>query len=163
MFVEFEGRVSRANKKLLQEAACFFAHQLMDPRMVRDIRLDICVSKKHTTMGECIDEDNTRSPRYFTINLRNRPEDCSLIRTLAHEMVHVKQHAKNQLRCGPQVFSRGKYIPTSKWNGSVWRPRSKECDYFDSPWEIEAYGLEESLCHKWDTRNDKTKPWYIGK
>lgn len=161
MIIEFEGRVSKANKKLVTEAAIFFANILMDPRMVKGLRLDICISTKHATMGECVDEDGTRSPRYFTLNLRNRSTDDSLVRTLAHEMVHVKQHARNELRHGPMMYARGGYVPTSKWNGEVWLPKGKQCDYYDAPWEIEAYGLEGALVHKWETRKDKTKPWCI--
>jgi hypothetical protein len=33
--------------------------------------------------------------------------------------------------------------------GEVWKAKRKEDDYFDSPWEIEAYGREVGLYAKW--------------
>jgi hypothetical protein len=33
--------------------------------------------------------------------------------------------------------------------GKVWKPNGKEDHYFDSPWEIEAFGREVGLYQKW--------------
>ena len=87
----------RAEKAKLIAAAEFFAAKLMDPRMVRNITLDIEVYKNLDVEGECVDEDGTRNPRFFTISLKSNEID-EMIKTLAHEMVHVKQHAKNELQ-----------------------------------------------------------------
>jgi hypothetical protein len=140
------------NKKVsaeLREAAEFFADILMDPRMVRNLMIDIERDKKSDVQGECIDEDGTRNPRWFTINLRGAADDDDLVKTLAHEMVHVKQHAKNELRSGVMVATKGGLAMRSKWMGKIWKPRRKEDAYFDAPWEIEAYGKEVGLYQKW--------------
>ena len=166
MNINISGKSNKLSKKESRQILLWAADRLMGERLSKNVEVNLVFKnmKHEPASGYCWPEDfGERYNRIFCIEVNTNKTRRNQIRTLLHEMVHVKQHAKNQLRCGPQVFSRGKYIPTSKWNGSVWRPRSKECDYFDSPWEIEAYGLEESLCHKWDTRNDKTKPWYIGK
>ncbi len=55
----------------------------------------------------------------------------SLIRTLCHEMVHVKQGVKNELT----YTHNDKYC--RRWKGVEY---TTEC-----PWEIEAYELEEDL------------------
>ncbi len=47
----------RKEKALLKEAAEFFANQLMDPRMARNITLDIEVYNYLDVEGECVDED----------------------------------------------------------------------------------------------------------
>jgi hypothetical protein len=138
----------RKEKKLLEEAARFFAAQLMDPRMVRNITLDIEVYNNLEVEGECVDEDGTRNPRWFTIGLKNQ-DIKEMIKVLGHEMVHVKQHAKNELQTGHAVAARGGLKIYSKWMGQIWKPKGKEHDYFDSPWEIEAYGREVGLYHKW--------------
>lgn len=60
----------------------------------------------------------------------------TLIKTLCHEMVHVKQGAKDEL---VETYT-GKY--QRLWKGV-------ECDIYkecsNSPWEVEAYKLEKEL------------------
>lgn len=141
----------RKEKALLKEAAEFFAHQLMDPRMVRNLIIDIEVRKNLDVQGECVDEEGTRNPRFFTIALRSQDLD-EMIKTLSHEMVHVKQYAKNELKSGVMVAARGGLKMSSKWMGEVWKPKGKEDHYYDAPWEIEAYGREVGLFAKWVNR-----------
>jgi hypothetical protein len=142
----------RKQKALLQEAAEFFAAQLMDPRMVRNLTLDIEVYKNLDVEGECVDEDGVRNPRWFTIGLKSQ-DIKNMIKTLGHEMVHVKQHAKNELQTGHAVAARGGIKIYSKWMGEIWKPKGKEDAYFDAPWEIEAYGREVGLYAKWVANN----------
>ncbi len=62
----------RGDKQKLVEAAQFFAAQLMDPRMVRNLTVDIEVRKDLDVEGECVDEDGVRNPRWFTIGLKSQ-------------------------------------------------------------------------------------------
>ena len=143
------------HKKLLIEASKFFADLLMDPRMVRNLNIEIEVRADLDVQGECIDEEGTRNPRWFTIGLRKQDLD-EMIKTLGHEMVHVKQHAKNELSGGHMIPTRGGLKMLSKWKGELWRPRGKEDAYYDSPWEIEAYGREVGLYQRyfqWKNKN----------
>lgn len=147
-----EVHVSGTNKRMaeeLTEAAEFFARQLMDPRMARNLSIDLEVETNLDVEGECVDEQGTKNPRWFTIRLKRNRNFGDMIKTLAHEMVHVKQHAKNELKIGIVVVSRGKLKMTSKWHGKIWKPKRNEDHYFDSPWEIESYGREVGLLHKW--------------
>ena len=139
----------------LEEAARFFANLLMDPRMVRNLEIDVEVEPGLDVMGECVNEDDTKNSRYFTIRLsRNHSDD--IIKTLAHEMVHVKQYAKNEL--GKQLrVSRGGLKITTQWQGNDWNPKRKEDAYFDAPWEIEAYGREVGLYAKWIQHKKEAK------
>jgi hypothetical protein len=139
----------RKEKALLKEAAEFFAAQLMDPRMVRKLTLDLEVRNNMRVDGECVDEDNIRNPRWFTIGLKYQEDVEEMIKILGHEMVHVKQHSKNELQNGHVVAARGGLKIYSKWMGEIWKPKGKEDAYFDAPWEIEAYGREVGLFAKW--------------
>lgn len=142
------------NKKLITQlkiATEFYARRLMHKKTVSNLTIDIEISKKHSEMGGCINEDATKRSRWFTIELRNQPDDDDIFRTLAHEMVHVKQYVKNEL--GEKLtVARGKndVSPKSTWNGVVWKPNSLEHPYFDSPWEIEAFGREIGLYYTWE-------------
>lgn len=141
------------NTKILEEAAEFFAAQLLHPRTAKCIELDLEIVDKLDVQGECISEDDCKNPRFFTIRLRKQKLD-EMIKTLGHEMVHVKQYAKNELSKQMRMTRRGLGIG-SKWHGEWWDPKGKEDDYWDSPWEIEAYGREVGLHHKWVAHKGK--------
>lgn len=142
------------NSDKLEQAARFFAAQLMDPRMVRKIRLDIEIERNLDVEGQCVSEDDHKSPRWFTIQLR-RQKIGEMIKTLAHEMVHVKQYAKNELGKEMALARGGKkgVRIVTRWQGDLWYPKAKEHDYYDAPWEIEAYGREVGLWAKWLAAN----------
>jgi len=57
--------------------------------------------------------------------------------TLAHEMVHVKQLAKGQM----------KFLPNEAriWKGKRY---SKKTKYLDMPWEIDAFSRQELLLRR---------------
>jgi hypothetical protein len=155
MQITITGMVGKRKEKAeLKEAAEFFAAQLMDPRMVRNLMLDIDVIDKLDVDGECVSEDDTRNPRWFTISLKRDADINEMIKVLGHEMVHVKQYAKNELGKELALARGGKGLKiTTRWQGKLWYPKSKEHAYFDCPWEIEAYGREIGLFYKWTARN----------
>lgn len=150
------------NADKLEEAARFFASQLLHTRTINKIELDIEIENKLDVEGECISEDDHKNPRYFTIRLRKQPLN-EMIRTLAHEMVHVKQYAKNELGKELAMARGGKGLRiVTRWQGEYWTPGTKEDEYWDAPWEIAAYGMEVGLHHKWASRHDPKMPWYVG-
>lgn len=63
----------------------------------------------------------------------------NLARTIAHEMVHVKQYATGKLRMETQ---RGKH--NFYWNGR----KSSVKEYYDMPWELQAFSQESILANK---------------
>ena len=159
MQISVEGFSKKKTDELV-EAVQFFAKQLMHGKMVNNLTIDIEKCHRLDVMGECINEDDTKNPRWFTINLRDSKDDEDIIKTLAHEMVHVKQYAKNELAKADQwvqyATARGKHrkkcVIKSVWMGEIWKPSTKENEYWDCPWEIEAYGREVGLYHKWVKR-----------
>lgn len=71
-----------------------------------------------------------------------------MIKTLAHEMVHVKQHVRNELGKKHVVLYRGGFDIQTEWCGEIWTPKKGEDPFYDSPWEVEAYGKEVGLTHR---------------
>lgn len=59
-----------------------------------------------------------------------------LVITVAHEMVHVKQYAKGQLKT---------YIKRNGKTGFKWCGKAYDAAYYDQPWELEAFGRERIL------------------
>lgn len=141
------------NADKLDEAARFFASQLLHARTVNKLELDIEILKTLDVEGECISEDDHKNPRYFTIRMKRAPIE-DMIKVLAHEMVHVKQYAKNELGKELAMARGGKGLRiATRWLGDLWSPKRKEDAYWDAPWEIEAYGREVGLYQKWFHRN----------
>jgi hypothetical protein len=74
-------------------------------------------------------------------------------------MVHLKQYAKSEMK--DKLYKR-KYV--TLWKGQIY----EDISYWDSPWEIEAYGLENSLVAKFliehdlfKTLNQKQETWFV--
>lgn len=79
------------------------------------------------------------SPSELMIALDSRLGIETLVTTLSHEFVHVKQHAKGQLVQKTTRSGKVKYT----WMGKSF----KGCNY-TSPWELEAYGRERILANE---------------
>lgn len=110
------------------EAAVGHAIQELMPRMkTLDIQLDI-VDIKSAATGFCMMTDDNRT---FEIEVDRKQGLLSLISTVLHEMVHVKQYARRE-------------IDGVRWQ---WRktPVSEDTAYADLPWEVEAYELQDTL------------------
>ena len=79
------------------------------------------------TYGECYDLDASPDSLYYTIRLDYSDSD-NIIRTLAHEMVHIKQFARGELRMLYTGYC-------AKWKGTKY---VDTVDYETCPWEVEA-------------------------
>lgn len=73
------------------------------------------------------------------LGLESRLSAPDICLTLAHEMVHVKQYAKGQLKQRPKRSGKVEHI----WMGKV----NKE-SYYDCPWELEAFSRERVLANE---------------
>ena len=125
------------NKKTIRElskAAEFFALCLMHTRTVKGIELDIEVVSNLEVQGYCVNEDDTKRSRFFTIQLR-KDDINDMIQTLAHEMIHVKQYVKNE-HLKRFATTKGGLKIESVWLGKVWRPTKGETHYYDSPGKL---------------------------
>jgi hypothetical protein len=152
MKVMVYGNVSDSLERKLTSAANFYAKVLLGEKLAKQIRVDIEVEleMENDNQGECFPEDENRNPRYFTIRLAKQKND-NMLRTLAHEMVHLKQYAKNQLSYKfKQNRTAKKANPTLEpiWEGKIWKPKKDQHHYWNAPWEMEAYALEPGLFYR---------------
>ena len=130
--------VSNDDAMILIHATEAYAKMLM-PRMVAHIAVCIDVKDRFEFNGECSwVESGTRFPRVFVITLKNM-RLREVLRTLAHEMVHVKQYARGELRDG--------HCGTTQWKDDYFPVKggSHGKGYWFSPWEVEAYGMEVGM------------------
>jgi len=144
--LEFEGyKLSEKQKALISKATAITLSNLVSKRMVNSLEITIDVTKnlykKTGHLGNCGLEDDAASPKFFTIELNYSGKQSFnvLISTLCHELVHVAQYAQRRMRClsGSYAVAWGK----EHYN-------TKEINYRDRPWEIEAYALEKEIYDK---------------
>lgn len=74
------------------------------------------------------------SKHELSIAVDSRLSIETLLITLAHEMIHAKQYALGQLKVGT--------------NGYIWLGKEYSTTYYESPWELQAFGLERVLANK---------------
>ena len=126
------GNVHPDLKDLVVDATYFFAKQLKIDRL----SLELNVRMYHSSMidseaeGYCL----ARSTRVFDIDV------CvytNLLKTLAHEMVHVRQWARKELSLDRTFWKKRKY--------------GSDYDYWTSPWEVEARKLQDTLVKAYET------------
>ena len=88
--------------------------------------------KEMEDMGCCYQlNDNNR---HFKITIKKGLSLFDLISTICHEMVHLKQYARKELRWCNKTSNR-------MWKKSVYN----DVSYDNQPWEREAYRLEKRL------------------
>lgn len=121
-------------------AMVFYGEKLMSKRMLAVIELRVVfvsrLEAEHNIVGDCGWEDDNLRPREFMIRLDAEMGRRKMLISLAHEMVHVKQYARGEMR---DMFR----CDSTKWKGEL--VNTKEVDYWDLPWEIDAHGREVGL------------------
>ena len=120
----------------------YAAKKLMHPNLVKHLKIHVIGNRcllKNTGCLAFVHSENESRHREFEIEIDTRVRKRSLLTALAHEMVHVKQYAKNELR--DVSYKKNSAI---SWQGKYYI----DVLYWDQPWEIEAYGLENGLVAK---------------
>ena len=88
--------------------------------------------------GWCTITDCAWRPRSFLIELHNRMSSEDYIITLLHELQHILQHVRGDLRDKRGIRC---------WKGLD----CSELDYENSPWELEAHLMEQVLYQEYLT------------
>lgn len=116
------------------DAMTYFANRLLSPQMQRNVGVRVVIRRTMPVLGITIIDDYNESglPRRFTIEMDGKQDNEEKLRTLAHEMVHIKQYCKKELN-----------EEMTKWKGQS--VDSDSMDYDDQPWEIEAHTLGDKL------------------
>ena len=127
-------------RKVVEQAAWYYAEKLMGKRLLGSLEITINLKKnlltKEGNEGSAIWEDDGYRSIQFIIELDTTLKNRNLLITLAHEMVHVKQWAKNEMY---------EYMEPHMVRFKGEKIHLEETDYWDYPWEIEAYGKQLGL------------------
>lgn len=145
-------------RALVWESANFCLKSLLrkQRQALRDLTVEIELVEdmfaNEGTKGDCTYSDDRDDPQEFEVRLDCSMNNLALLGTVAHEMVHIKQYVTGEMR------------DTGRWNVCIWQSKRidwKKLDYFEHPWEIEAYGREDGLVEKFVYAEgyEKTR-WY---
>jgi len=108
------------------------------PRHKLDITINHRGLLREGVFGYCTVEDCNYRPRSFLIELHTNLSEDLYYKTLLHELQHVLQHVRGDLR--------------DKHQKRLWKGIDcSEMDYEESPWEIEAHQMEEMLYQEYLT------------
>ena len=136
------GCPKKISLKSVREAAKFFTNHLMSTRLRKGISVRIVfISNFHEmtgNFGDCGPEYSDERPRNFLIRIDSAQSVKSILKTLAHELAHVKSYACGDLK--DYLYSN-----KLKWRGKLFSADDSDESYWLAPWEIEAHGYEYCL------------------
>ena len=131
---------NKAVREMITDASWFYAEKLMGKRLINNLELNINLKrnmfKDENTEGTAIWEDESYRPKEFTIELDSTCVIRNILITLAHEMVHIKQWAKGEMY---------EYAEPGKVRFMKTKYDMNDLNYWDFPWEIEAFGKQLGL------------------
>jgi len=111
------------------EHAVMISKRVLMPRM-GGLEIEVILDKNLEWHGLC----GMISTKEMTIELKKTDDYKEMVKTIIHEMVHVKQYARKELKQVTSDF----YI----WKNELVKA---EIGYENYPWEHEAYKLEELI------------------
>jgi len=137
---------SGKNKRAMVYSVADYCIKKLMPRLEDKLDIEITLiprlKEKEHTAGDCIWEDDTCiRPRSFSIRVDSTQGLQAMLETVCHELVHVKQYARGELK----DLARSNVC--CKWKGK--KINYDHQNYYDHPWEIEAHGRERGLFLRW--------------
>ena len=142
MILRTVGRPKRVPINLCKQAVRWYGRKLLGERLFDKLEISLEFDDSELSKnvyGFCDWNDDSTRARDFTITVNPNLGKRNMLIVIAHEMVHVKQYAKGELK---------DYVRASrvKFRGEIYNDR--EIDYWDYPWEIEAHGREKGLYYR---------------
>ena len=128
---------------------------------VKDLDKYISVDVDFTDLdveGHCIDAGDGE----FSIEIKKDLPMREKMIVLMHELVHMKQHIAGELEFGGIIIGKdGLKCKTTTWMGAEFDEEGT--DYFDRPWEIEAFGRQLGVFIRWVESIDEGhhKKWQV--
>lgn len=153
MKVYIRSKGTDINPNLVRYATNWFAHMLMSVQMCNNLEIRIIHKnfddRKVIAETEYNDEIESDIIRRFIIYINPFLPYHIYMTILAHEMVHVKQFAKGELKDSIR------WPELTKWKNEYIEESSHH--YYEYPWEIEAYGRSVGLYRRFRSHIKKNK------
>ena len=102
--IKIYGSAKKMEKREIKEASLFFCDHLLGRRLSKNVLVKVRLRKNFFKNTKCfgmatwtdIDAKN-HNHREFEVEIESDLGHIYLLRTLAHELVHVKQYARKEL------------------------------------------------------------------
>jgi len=161
--------LKRGDAAIIKRYAYFVLGKLLRPSIVRKANITIRIVMNDDLDGEVMDlkkysgwvtyEGIFEGKKRFNVILNAKRQNRNakkpmfrlkkLFLDLSHELTHIKQYLNNEMfdyADGKSRF-RGEIFPQGK--------SDEDAVYFNSPWEIEAYGREQGMYKMFKKKYDK--------
>lgn len=141
----------RGQREKAESMAHYVIQKLMPRMRTLNIEIEIKDFEGDDSCGYCLPAGHAdpSRPRDFEIEINRYLDMRTMLETVAHEMVHVKQYARKELF----ETSVGKHRWLDEWYDD------SKLSYWDLPWEIEAHGRECGLFVRWAQDNGYKGQW----
>jgi hypothetical protein len=135
--ITITGKANKMSNGDIKQIIGIIAKDLM-PRLSQFLLIDVKIvrglAKKEDILGDATWSDpDSRYPRDFEIRLDSSMSRLDMVETIAHEMTHIKQYAKGELKDYFRCLNR------TRWKGKVY----ESLKYEERPWELEAQQNEK--------------------
>lgn len=132
-------------RPVVRHAADWMLNRLVGPRLSATLSVRIVFVhgyfQTEGCLGQCDWTHDAFRPKDFIVHADSEMTAIRQVRTLGHELVHVKQFAKNEL------YDYYGHDTLHRWRDR--RVDSSRVKYRRLPWEREAYGTEQELTREW--------------
>ena len=149
MLIKTIGKPKKTTAALCKKAAAFYAKKLLTQSMSDKIELELEFNSDdmgRDVYGYCDWNFDNHRPKDFTITIHPNLSKKQTLLAIAHEMVHLKQYAKGELKDYMRKH-RVRFKNKIYDHGSI--------DYWEQPWEIEAHGREKGLYYYFLSEGEK--------
>ena len=139
MLITTIGSPNKTNILLCKKAVEFYGQRLLTSNLYSRISLELDFNSEDMgkdIYGYCEWNFDNHRPKDFTITIHPNLNKKQTLLVLAHEMVHLKQYAKGEMK----DYMRKHKV---KFNNKIYN--YEKIDYWEQPWEIEAHGREKGL------------------
>jgi len=153
MDIFVDGKNPAMTDEEVEVAVTWFAERLLGKRLARNISIDVEFDDDIEAYGYAANMDEVeRNPRIFELQINSKIPKERQLQVIAHEIVHIKQMARNELRLssGVKVYHDGRVV---QYDIGIWMGKEylvNDDTYWELPWEIEAYDREIGLVKNFD-------------
>jgi len=153
---------TKEQRRLVHNITGWFCNKFFNRFKSYNIEFDLCKIEGNV-QGWCLEIDKNAS--HIEIDKRLKGDD--FITCVLHELVHVKQQFKGELKelngkakkwkdeihIGLTNFSDMDKIEAEKIRKMALSKDIFVTDYMELPWEVEAYAMQETLLIEWKNQN----------
>jgi len=118
-------------KELAQRVIAWYLDTVMPRMRTLDITVNLTNCYKKGAYGYCMQGENNRE---FEIEIDKNLRLYDFVSTLCHELTHLKQYARGEMK----QLDDGR----TRWKKVIY---SENTSYDESPWEKEAFRVEKQL------------------